>query len=158
MLVIDDEDSQVLWKGIDGKGIDSSPHQPNISLNNLGFVPYTSGTTGDPKWVMQTHGGVLSSSIGRYKFSAYQVGDRVACYIFFIWEFLRPLLNGGTVYVIPDDVIFLPRSVTRFISENGITEILFTPSLLQAIMNSADPDELGRELESLRVGWLNGEW
>ncbi len=157
VLVIDSEEGQVLWKGYDGNGIDSSPHQPNISFDNLAFVPYTSGTTGDPKGVMQTHGGVLSSYFGRYKFSGYQVGDRVACNIFFIWEFLRPLLNGGTVYVIPDDVIFLPRSVTRFIFENGITEILFTPSLLQAIMNSADPDELRRDLESLRVVWLNGE-
>ena len=149
VLSIDDDQS---WRDIK-----TTTKQPKVSSGNLAFVPYTSGTTGDPKGVMQTHGAVLSSYQGRYKFNAYQTGDRVACNIFFIWEFLRPLLEGGTVYVIPDDVIFLPRSLTRFISENRITEVLFTPSLLQGILNSADPESLRNELASLRVVWLNGE-
>ena len=149
VLVMDGDQS---WRGVN-----SGAHQPIVPSSNLAFVPYTSGTTGDPKGVMQTHGAVLSSYFGRYKYSSYKVGDRVACNIFFIWEFLRPLLKGGTVYVIPDDVIFLPRSLTRFIFENGITEVLFTPSLVQGIMNSADHETLRTELESLRVVWLNGE-
>ena len=130
---------------------------PDITRDNLAFVPYTSGTTGDPKGVMQTHGAVISSYLGRYKFSSYQVGDRVACNIFFVWEFLRPLLRGGTVYIIPDEVIFLPRTLTAFISEHQISEILFTPSLFQAVLNSADRESLRRELASLGVVWLNGE-
>lgn len=149
VLAIDDDQS---WRDLK-----TTANQPKVSGGNLAFVPYTSGTTGDPKGVMQIHGAVLSSYLGRYKFSSYQTGDRVACNIFFIWEFLRPLLEGGTVYVVPDDVIFLPRSLSRFISENGITEVLVTPSLLQGILNSADPESLRTELASLRVVWLNGE-
>lgn len=128
-----------------------------VSHHNLAFVPYTSGTTGDPKGVMQTHEAMLSSYFGRYTFSSCQAGDRVACNIFFAWEFLRPLLNGGTVYVIPDDVVFLPRTLLKYISENEITEMLFTPSLLQGILNSTDADVLRADFKSLRVVWLNGE-
>ena len=128
-----------------------------FSGDNLAFLPYTSGTTGAPKGVMQTGGSLISSYFARYKFSSYSVGDRVACNIFFPWEFLRPLLKGGTVYVIPDDIVFLPRALTRFISEHQISEMLFTPSLLQGVLNSADRNVLRGQLSPLRVVWLNGE-
>ena len=132
-------------------------HAPRVASGNIAFLPYTSGTTGDPKGVMQTSGSVISSYFARYEFSSYIAGDRVACNIFFTWEFLRPLLKGGTVYVIPDTIIFLPRALTAFISAHRISEILFTPSLLQGILNSADHDVLRAQLASLRVVWLNGE-
>ena len=125
--------------------------------DNLAFIPYTSGTTGDPKGVMLTSGSVMSSYFARYRFSSYSAGDRVACNIFFPWEFLRPLLKGGTVYVIPDDIVFLPRALAAFISEHEISEMLFTPSLLQGVLNSADHKLLRAQLSSLQVIWLNGE-
>ena len=106
---------------------------------------------------MLTGNSIISSYFSRYKFSSYSVGDRVACNIFFAWEFLRPLLKGGTVYVIPDDTVFLPRSLTAFISEHRISEMLFTPSLLQGVLNSAELEILRAQLSSLRVVWLNGE-
>ncbi len=137
--------------------LDSGDHCARVADKDMVFLPYTSGTTGDPKGVIQTSGAVISSYFARYQFSSYSVGDRAACNIFFFWEFLRPLLKGGTVYVVPDDVVFVPRALTRFIAEHRITEILFTPSLLQAVLNSSDRDRLREQLSSLRVVWLNGE-
>ena len=145
-------DSNQSWKRFEAETPKVDP-----TGDSLAFIPYTSGTTGDPKGVMLTGDSVLSSYLARYKFSSYGVGDRVACNIFFPWEFLRPLLKGGTVYVIPDDIVFLPRALTAFISEHQITEMLFTPSLLQGILNSADHQLLRARLSSLRVVWLNGE-
>ena len=145
-------DSDQCWQGFD-----AGDHEASIASGDLAFLPYTSGTTGDPKGVMQSVGSVASSYFARYKFSSYRVGDRVACNIFFPWEFLRPLLKGGTVYVIPDDVVFVPRVLARFISEHQISEILFTPSLLQGILNSAERKLLRDQLATLQVVWLNGE-
>ena len=145
-------DSDQSWRSFDAP-TGGTP----VADDSLAFIPYTSGTTGAPKGVTLTGSSVISSYLARYEFSSYGVGDRVACNIFFAWEFLRPLLKGGTVYVIPDDVVFLPRSLTAFISEHRISEILFTPSLLQAVLNSAEPAVLRTQLSSLRVVWLNGE-
>ena len=128
-----------------------------VDAGGLAFLPYTSGTTGQPKGAMQTNGALISSYLARYRFSSYSAGDRVACNIFFPWEFLRPLLKGGTVYVIPDDVVFAPRALTGFLAEHRIAEVLFTPSLLQGVLNSATPEQLRTQLSSLRVVWLNGE-
>ena len=137
--------------------LDAGDHCARVAGKDVAFLPYTSGTTGDPKGVMQTGGSLLSSYFARYKFSSYSVGDRVACNVFFPWEFLRPLLKGGTVYVVPDDVVFVPRALAGFIAEHRITEILFTPSLLQGVLNASDRDRLRDQLSSLRVVWLNGE-
>ena len=145
-------DSDQLWQGFDVVA-----HEASIDSGDLGFLPYTSGTTGDPKGVMQSVGSLVSSYFARYEFSSHRAGDRVACNIFFPWEFLRPLLKGATVYVIPDDVVFVPRALARFISEHRISEILFTPSLLQGILNSAERELLRDKLSTLRVVWLNGE-
>ena len=145
-------DGDPFWKRFAAETPEAEP-----AGDSLAFIPYTSGTTGDPKGVMQTSGSVMSSYFARYRFSSYSSGNRVACNIFFPWEFLRPLLKGGTVYVVPDDVVFLPRALAAFISEHRISEILFTPSLLQGVLNSADHRLLRAQLSSLRVVWLNGE-
>ena len=149
LLAVDSDQS---WRVLD-----PATDEICVDTGSLAFLPYTSGTTGQPKGVMQTSGALISSYLARYRFSSYSVGDRVACNIFFPWEFLRPLLKGGTVYVIPDDVVFAPRALTKFIAEQRITEILFTPSLLQGVLNSTDPKQLRSALSSLRVVWLNGE-
>ncbi len=149
LLAVDSDQS---WREFDPPS-----DEIRVDTGNLAFLPYTSGTTGQPKGVMQTSGALISSYLARYRFSSYNVGDRVACNIFFPWEFLRPLLKGGTVYVIPDDAVFVPRALTGFIAKHRITEVLFTPSLLQGILNSASPERLRARLSSLRVVWLNGE-
>ncbi len=145
-------DSDHSWRGYE-----PADRATNTDSHDLAFIPYTSGTTGDPKGVMLSVGAMMSSYDARYTYSSYRVGDRVGCNIFFPWEFLRPLLKGGTVYVIPDEVIFMPRTLARYISENQLSEILFTPSLLQSALNSADHEQLRQQMSSLRVVWLNGE-
>ena len=129
----------------------------SISLNNIAYIVYSSGTTGEPKGILAPHLGSVHSYTQRYKTSSYQPGDRVACNIFFIWEILRPLLKGATIYIIPDDIIYDPKPLIDFLVEHKITEILFTPSLLASVINSVDADLIQSKLSSLKVIWLNGE-
>jgi amino acid adenylation domain-containing protein/thioester reductase-like protein len=133
---------------------------PNIvqtQSSDLAFATYTSGTTGEPKGVLQTQLAMVTSYKSRYDFQPYQAGERVACNIFFMWEFLRPLLQGATCYVIPDSTIYTPRKLVNFLSVNKITEVLLTPSVLQALIASNKGGALKTRLGLLRTIWLNGE-
>ncbi|MDQ3942204.1 MAG: amino acid adenylation domain-containing protein, partial [Actinomycetota bacterium] len=124
--------------------------------DNLAFVSYSSGTTGKPKGIANPHRAAVHSYLWRFGVSDYRPGDRVGCNVFFIWEMFRPLLRGATTYVIPDDVIYDPAALVEFLEERRITEVLMTPSLLEAVLNVSGPD-VGERLTALRVLWLNGE-
>lgn len=125
-------------------------------LESLAFVSYSSGTTGKPKGIANSHRAAVRSYLWRFGVSDYGPGDRVGCNVFFIWEMLRPLLRGAATVVIPDDVIYDPAALIRFLEEYGITEVLMTPSLLESVLNASGPD-LPEKLSELRTLWLNGE-
>ncbi|HEV8045981.1 MAG TPA: AMP-binding protein, partial [Rubrobacter sp.] len=129
---------------------------PEVGQENLAFVSYSSGTTGKPKGIANPHRAPVRSYLWRFGISDYAPGDRVGCNVFFIWEMMRPLLRGATTVVIPDDVIYDPKSLIRFLDEYGVTETLVTPSLLEAVLDASGP-EVGETLSALRTLWLNGE-
>ena len=105
--------------------------RPEVDQDNLAFVSYSAGTTGKPKGIANPHRAPVLSYLWRFGISDYAPGDRVGCNVFFIWEMMRPLLRGATTVVIPDDVIYDPKALIRFLEEYGITETLITPSLLE---------------------------
>ena len=140
-------------------GFDERPHP-----DNLAFVVMSSGTTGKPKAICQVHRSAVHSYHDRFERFPYHVNketnmveDRVGAGVFFVWELMRPLLRGATCTVIPNNVIFDPEACTQFILDHNITRILFTPSLLQLIMDIIPTEEVARRLASLRMCWLCGE-
>lgn len=131
------------------EGVDAEP-------DDLAFISYSSGTTGKPKGIANPHRAMVGSYLWRFGVDAPEPGDRVGCNVFFIWEALRPLLRGAATVVVPDDVIYSPDELTAFLKRHAITETLFTPSLLETILNR-DEDALESELPNLKTLWLNGE-
>ena len=129
---------------------------PEVGQDNLAFISYSAGTTGKPKGIANPHRAPVLSYLWRFGISDYQPGDRVGCNVFFIWEMMRPLLRGATTVVIPDDVIYDPNALIRFIEQYEITETLITPSLLETVLNSSGSD-LGERLSKLKTLWVNGE-
>ncbi|PIE44830.1 MAG: hypothetical protein CSA45_05225 [Gammaproteobacteria bacterium] len=124
--------------------------------DSLAYCVMTSGTTGEPKGIICPHRGAVNSYYWRYRHYPYQKNEREAANVFFVWEVIRPLLQGVSAYVIPDDVIYDPWRLVDFLEANDITRVLFTPSLLEQILNATDAS-LSERLAKLAIVWLNGE-
>ena len=56
-------------------------------------------------------------------------------------------VSGIPMYIIPDTVIYDPKLLGEFIFRNKITRILFTPSLLETVINTTDIRESFQSLK-----------
>ena len=124
-------------------------------LDKLAFVCYTSGTTGRPKGILNSHRAVVLSYDMRFRLNDVYIGDRVAANVFFIWEMLRPLLRGATVVCIPDEASYDPSALVDILSSRRITETLMTPTLLATVLSNNA--QISTKLADLRTLWFNGE-
>ncbi|CAH0487502.1 unnamed protein product [Peronospora farinosa] len=125
--------------------------------DDLAYVVMSSGTTGIPKGICCPHRGAVHSYHWRLTHCPYKEDDRVACHVFFVWELLRPMLGNRPLYIIPDNAIYDPVKLVDYLDTHDITRILFTPSLLQLVLDTCSRDELLLKLSKLRLVWLCGE-
>ena len=132
---------------------------PKPDLDDLAFVVYSSGTTGQPKGISNPHRACALSYDWRFReICDYKAGDVVAANVFFVWEALRPLMRGGAVVPIPPSVVFDGDSLTQFLHRHQVTEMLFTPSLLENLFNTMSLVDVQQRLApSLKTVFLNGE-
>lgn len=124
--------------------------------DSLAYCVMSSGTTGEPKGILCPHRGAVNSYWWRFVHLPYGDAEREACNVFFVWEVLRPLLQGRPAYVIPDEVIFDPKRLIAFLEQHEITRVLFTASLFEQVLGAVATLP-GVPLRSLRMVILNGE-
>ncbi|CAN5180771.1 hypothetical protein BH20ACT9_BH20ACT9_11280 [soil metagenome] len=155
-LCLDERAGPGAWAGSGPAGDAPTRRASPADPERLGFVVYSSGTTGRPKGIANPHRAAVASYHWRWGVSDQLPGDRVGCNVFFIWEVLRPLLRGATSVIVPDEVIYDPVALVGFLRRRRVSETLMTPSLLETVLN-AHGSELGERLADLRVLWLNGE-
>lgn len=74
--------------------LETKPIQEKVSLDDMAYTVYSSGTTGKPKGIQCPHRGAVFSYTWRHLAFPYDEDDREACNVFFVWEMLRPLLKG----------------------------------------------------------------
>jgi thioester reductase-like protein len=132
-----------------------SPLPSDDDLERLAFVSYSSGTTGRPKGIANSHMAPVRSYDLRFRLNDLSPGDRVACNVFFVWEMLRPLLRGATVFCVPDEASYDPVALVELLSRRRITETLMTPTLLAAVLSRHS--DIQADLPDLRTLWFNGE-
>lgn len=115
--------------------------------NDLAYVVYTSGSTGQPRGVEVTHANVLPML--QAQVDAFVMNDACRC----LWM-LSPasdasisdwgtcLLGGGTLFIESDEQLRDPASLTRLMHDRQITHVDLPPPLLPLLSPSQMPTSL----------------
>ena len=127
-----------------------------VTGDDLAYVMYTSGSTGQPKGVKVRHRGVTRLVLNT-NYVELDSTDRLGqisnisfdAATFEIWG---ALLNGGQLVGIATDVAISPKEFARELKEKGITTIFLTSALFTQIANEV-PDAFA----SLRTVIAGGE-
>jgi amino acid adenylation domain-containing protein len=136
------------WPSIAGHPADDPPIRNR--LDDLAYVIYTSGSTGRPKGVEITHRGVLRLVVDTdfLTFAPQTVFLQVSPLSFDVsaMEILGPLLNGGSVVMLPPGVPS-PAVVGRALRDHGVTGCWLGAPLFHLMLDSRPEDLTGlREL------------
>jgi amino acid adenylation domain-containing protein len=130
------------------------------SAENIAYLLYTSGSTGNPKGVLGVHRAVLNALAWMWQTFPF-ANDEVCCQktsINFgdsIQELLGPLLRGQMMVLIPDEVL---KDVPRFIQTlalHRVTRLILVPSLLRTLLDIYH--DLPARLPSLKLWFAGGE-
>ena len=104
---------------------------PKIAPENLLIVLYTSGSTGTPKGCQLEHRNLVAYAHGLAPTNFCTRNEKMAAYASFgfdvnMQDVFCTLLNGGTVYLIPDDVRMNLNDLADYFEKVGITSLLLT--------------------------------
>lgn len=126
--------------------IDLCPKYPpklRPTPNQLFSILYTSGSTGWPKGVMNTHAGIVNRL--QWMQAEYELthDDRVlqkTPYTFDVsmWEFFWPLMTGSLLVMARPGGHKDPDYLVRTIRQQGITTLHFVPSMLNMFLQNAN--------------------
>jgi amino acid adenylation domain-containing protein/non-ribosomal peptide synthase protein (TIGR01720 family) len=132
----------------------SMPTRTGITPENLAYVLYTSGSTGQPKGVMIEHGGFTNMIRHQIAVFGIRPDDRVlqlasASFDASLSEVFMALLAGAALVLIDDDTIADRARFVAHLAAENITVATITPAYLAALD--------GHPLPTLRVLIVAGD-
>lgn len=146
----------------DWSEIRSEPDGPvnaPVHPDHLAYIIYTSGSTGEPKGTLIPHKGLANRLLWDRAVLGLGKGDRVLQkmplgFDMSFKETLLPLLSGALVVLAEPGGQRDPKYLTKLMVEEGITFVLFVPSLLRTFLQQEGVEECNA---TLRAIWCGGE-
>ena len=143
--------------------IDDAPaHPPGVDIidQDLAYILYTSGSTGDPKGVMLTHRNALAFISWAAKEFGVSPSDRLSSHAplhfdLSVFDLYAAAYGGAAVVLVPPKASLFPNQIVKFISEQRITVWYSVPSILSMVTLRGGLDKTA--LPTLRTVLFAGE-
>jgi amino acid adenylation domain-containing protein len=131
-----------------------------VTSDQLAYIYFTSGSTGEPKGAMCEHAGMLNhmyAKIDDLQISEGQVVAQIApqCFDISLWQLVSALLVGGRTLIIEQEVIL---DVQRFVDKvmaMRVNVLQVVPSYLEVVLTYLEQHP--RSLPNLRYVSVTGE-
>ena len=122
-----------------------------LESDRLAVILYTSGTTGQPKGVMLSHGNVLSNALAIASYLRLTREERGLCVLPFHFSYGSSVLNShlacGATLLLEDNLAF-PHVVLERIQNEGVTGFAGVPSTFALLLGRCRLEDY--DLDSLR--------
>ncbi|WP_327327973.1 non-ribosomal peptide synthetase [Streptomyces sp. NBC_01210] len=141
---------------------DHADDDPGIAVaaDQLAYIYFTSGSTGEPKGAMCEHAGMLNHLFAKIDDLGIGEGQVVAqtapqCFDISLWQLVSALLVGGRTLLVEQEVILDAQQFLDTIVDGRVGVLQVVPSYLEVVLSSLE--QRPRELPDLRCVSVTGE-